>query len=278
MRTNDAFTVCAASGTLELYVSHTYYPGEDHPLDEYNLYDGDENGATLLGTLADGFQRSTSGCFTIFAPDFTKKLHSCASEAPEWQYFKIYTPGLTLIIPPSSKITIYFEDYQQTNTTGIIQKGIITSPSYNGFNSLFNTNSLYENCMPGVFHQVAFSFKEKYGNPKVVIQADDQNTTLVNDTTTIQLYGFSLMYEETNFTTNGFLIEYIIDKTPIEHLTTVDPISTEPSFFPTESFSTTPPQFQSSEIIPTTSISHSNKIEFALFASIAVQAFYIIMF
>jgi hypothetical protein len=155
------------------------------------------------------------------------------SEAPQWVDFEIYTPGLTVIIPPSSNISIYFNGYGNfIGATTVIQKGISTSPSYCGFNQNFYSRVLYQSDLNNDrnLHEVKFSFKERYGNPNVIISAYNQNITVVNDTTSILPYGFQIIYEETDFSKNGFLIEYIINNTDTYLTTNARPTAT--SSFP----------------------------------------------
>lgn len=52
MNYNDAISVCATSGTLEVYVSQLSSPNNHYydDLRHYKLFDGDDHDGTLLGT------------------------------------------------------------------------------------------------------------------------------------------------------------------------------------------------------------------------------------
>uniref|UniRef100_A0AC35F0W3 Uncharacterized protein n=1 Tax=Panagrolaimus sp. PS1159 TaxID=55785 RepID=A0AC35F0W3_9BILA len=177
------------------------------------------------------------------------------TEAYQWQSIGIYALALSIIVPSSSQISIHLSttdqstDYINVVSSGI-QKGIMTSPSYCGFEQTFSRNSLYETDTEFSF-LVDFVVKDIFGNPMPILESNGNNQTLLQNVSLLT-WKFALKYAETDPKNNGFLIEYTIHgDIPIptestENTTTEFPI--------TNIFSSSP----ISTSLPSTTLSHPN--------------------
>jgi hypothetical protein len=101
------------------------------------------------------------------------------------------------------------------------------NPSTNGFLTEYTIDTTLSTTIrstPSSTFPITFVIKQKDFNSNVIIQTDaGNNITLTNETTVVKSNGFLVFYEEPNPSTNGFLIEYTIDKTKYSSSTTATP-------------------------------------------------------
>uniref|UniRef100_A0AC35EW03 Uncharacterized protein n=1 Tax=Panagrolaimus sp. PS1159 TaxID=55785 RepID=A0AC35EW03_9BILA len=106
------------------------------------------------------------------------------SEASQWQNIGIYTPALSVIVPPLTKFSIHFSNvYPQQphyNTGNFQQKGIMTSPSYCGFMDTFFGSKLY-NFQFADNTNVELNFIKFYGNNFPVLKIAEENKTYLKN-------------------------------------------------------------------------------------------------
>uniref|UniRef100_A0AC34FUH9 Uncharacterized protein n=1 Tax=Panagrolaimus sp. ES5 TaxID=591445 RepID=A0AC34FUH9_9BILA len=222
MSVNDAYTVCAESGILQIYIDFVW-DYSDYYLAQFQLYDSDilQNPVNGPEWWADSVPAIWIDNVTVNSNQnyiFKSALNDnflfslSASDASLWQSFGMYTQILSITVPKSAEIEIQFSPTKRNviNNADIdIQKGIMASDSYCGVLPYSVTVPYTSNIPSRLITLILKAFDKRV---PIIINTNDGSFELKNTTTTIQTNYFSLVYHETTPKSNGFLIEYTIQK------------------------------------------------------------------